>query len=108
MLKAAYYFMQRMLVILTFVINVLVIQNLSIGRATGIAFAVAVFVVGQWLVSAGLMYRVTLAMFQHEVDENHNEYLEALLRNFKYIYIVVGPIGVFLADWIIPLVFLFR
>jgi hypothetical protein len=107
-LRATYYFLQRVLTIATFFVNVYVIQDLRIGLQPGLAAAVAIMFVGQWVASAALMYRVTHAMFQHEVDEHHSEQLEAILGHFKVIYVFLGPITVFVADWVIPIRFLFK
>lgn len=107
-LRATYYFLQRALTIATFVVNVYVIQNLKIGLQPGLAAAVAIMFTGQWIASAALMYRVTHSMFQHEVDEHHSEQLEAILGHFKTIYVFLGPVAVFVADWVIPIRFLFK
>jgi hypothetical protein len=64
--------------------------------------------VWQWLGTAAFMYRVTNALLAHEIDEHHNEYLETLMRHFKTLFILFGPAVFFLADWIIPVRFLFR
>ncbi len=62
----------------------------------------------QWVITAAFMYRVANAMLVHEVDAHHNEYLESLMRHFKLVFALAGPLVFFLADWLIPIRFLFR
>ena len=62
----------------------------------------------QWVITAAFMYRVANAMLVHEVDAHHNEYLESLMRHFKLVFALAGPIVFFVVDWLIPIRFLFR
>ena len=145
-----YYVLQRLLVIVTFLVNCYVIHDLDHGQQHGLAAAIAIIFVAQvrrssdfvfaydlrvygnlsrpigagylpvnccvhagvfaaqWVLSSFLMYRVAHSMIQHEVDEHHNEYLEQLMKHFNLAYIVVGPIVVFVADWVIPPMFFWR
>ena len=54
------------------------------------------------------MYRVALALLKHEIEQHSSPGLVEILRHFRTVCVVAGPLLAFVADWLIPLAFLWR